>query len=284
MKPLFGIDLTQDKHNERSNCQAFLVDTVSPESSAALDRAVSDAQKLQKKTSLPIILQIVMTVCAILPVSFVLGFLRAFSENDDLTLAQAFQNAGELLAVAVVFFLIFLALLIYSKTRKKRIAAEMNAETLEKRLEQMTAAVYNELGVPENAPAVELLVFGYQMKDGEVKPKAVKAGVGPYANIEFRVYTEGGRLYIADVTSKYAVDRSALRNIRMVKKAIRLPAWIKPVPHDYGVYKQFKITVDQYGVYMKYHYALEFEQDGELWGIYFPSYELPAIKEILGIA
>ena len=51
-----------------------------------------------------------------------------------------------------------------------------------------------------------------------------------------------------------------------------------------GYYKQFKITGDDDdGVSFKPYYILQFRHEGELWGIYFPCYDLEAFERLTGL-
>jgi hypothetical protein len=284
MKPLFGIDLTQNKQNAHNNCEAFLVESVSSAYKEALSKTTKEVDAIRKKGSMPPVLYGLMLFFMAISVGFVSGILKSFDGESAASVSQMLASNGGVLAVGVVFWALFIGLLIYSRIRAKKAKEALRALGADRRMEQAKVAIYNELGVPESAPAVDLLFFTYHIKNGEIRSKFRKNGGSIYRNEEYRVYVEGGKLYMVSTEGKYAVDRASLCNIHMVKEPINLPVWNKSLPHYHPVYEPFEVQKTQYGYEIKYHYALEFRQDGELLGIYFPSYELHAIKGILGIA
>ena len=283
MKPLFGIDLTQDKQNTTNNCEAFLVESVASAYKEALYKTTQEVNAIRKKGSTPPVLYGLMLFCMAISVGFVTGILKSFDGESAASASQKLASNGGVLAVGAVFWALFIGLLIYSRIRAKKAKEALRAFGADHRMEQAKAAIYNELGVPESASAVDLLFFTYHVKNGEIRSKFRKNGGPIYRNEEYRVYVEGGKLYMVSTQGKYAVDRASLCNIRMVKEPINLPTWNKSLPPYHLVYEPFGIQKVQYGYEIKYHYALEFERGGEVWGIYFPNYELPTLQRILGI-
>ena len=75
-----------------------------------------------------------------------------------------------------------------------------------------------------------------------------------------------------------------MKNIQIVKKHIRVAGWNKETPPNKGIYKQYKLTVDQYGcVHSKTYGILELERNGQSYGLYIPCYELPRIEKLTGL-
>lgn len=282
MKPLFGIDLTNDRQNTLNNCEAFLVESVSSEYKEALNKTAAEVNAIRKKGSLPPVLYGLMIFCMAISIGFVTGILKSLRGDSAASVPEKLASNAGLLAVGAVFWATFIGLLIYSRIRAKKAKEALRELGADHRMEQNKAAIHNALGVPESAPAVDLLLFTYCVKNGDVRATVRKNGGPIYRNEEYRVYVEGGKLYMVGTEGKYAVDRASLRNIRMVKEFVNLPTWNKSTPYYHSIYEQFGIQKSPYGYEIKYHYALEFEQDGELWGIYFPNYELPTIQQILG--
>ena len=89
---------------------------------------------------------------------------------------------------------------------------------------------------------------------------------------------------MANLDGKYAFDFNSLKAIKTVKKSIYIDEWTKETAYNKGIYKKYKLkTTDEENVICKYYHILEFENNGELWGIYFPYYELPIMEEITGL-
>ena len=76
---------------------------------------------------------------------------------------------------------------------------------------------------------------------------------------------------------------SSIKTIHKIDNKNAMFIWNKAVPHNKGEYKQYKMKEDEMGnIRCKAYYILEFENNGELHGIYFPEYELETIKTITG--
>ena len=74
------------------------------------------------------------------------------------------------------------------------------------------------------------------------------------------------------------------RSIKTVKEKITLDSWNKEEAHDEGRYEQYKIKIsDVENVTIKSYHILELEHLGELYGIYFPCYELDTFERITGL-
>ena len=104
-----------------------------------------------------------------------------------------------------------------------------------------------------------------------------------FENMNFDLFSDDENIYIADGEGKYAIPRSSLKKIHTVKER-GCVYWLKDTPCNKGIYKPYKMYEDKYGnVHFKYYHILEVEKDGELWGIYFPCYELPILEELCGL-
>lgn len=152
------------------------------------------------------------------------------------------------------------------------------------RLDTAMDAVYRELGVPDDAPAVDILVLTYKQKDGQPVPKTTGMNLTAWFNIENRAFVENDRLCLTDLESRFEFPLAELRRIRTVRKKISIPTWNKETAPDEDIYKPYKLSVDGYEcIHFKPYHILELEHEGETWGIYFPCYELPVFEELTGL-
>ncbi len=147
-------------------------------------------------------------------------------------------------------------------------------------LEVSAKRAFAELEVPESSIPTDILLFRFVIKDGVCKAKESALSVTPYLNHEMRAYLKDYNLCLADVGGVYSFPLESLKRITTVKKRIILPEWNKEEAYNKGIYKQYKISSNQYGVSVKPYYILELEKDGEEYGIYFPSYELPTFESL----
>ena len=163
----------------------------------------------------------------------------------------------------------------------KTVVEADESKQLLSRLDGVAAAVFREMNVPDDAKAVDVLYFFYKEKNGEIKI-VEKSPAAQCFNPEFRVFADEENLYLANLEGKYVFPLSSFVKTHTVKKNIRMLGWNKDEPHNKGIYKQYKLGVDDHGcVHCKSYNILEMKLQGEVYGIYIPCYELPVFEEIL---
>lgn len=281
MKPFIGIDITENKKNEKFNGEEFIVKTVSQLQMQTFENAQEDAFDLVEESKISLPLRIIQGVCGVAGVLCLSGIMRAWS---DITLSQCYQNAPWLFWVCGTCLVTWAILIILRVKKQKETLNTDTGENVVRKLESVSKSIYSDLDVPETAETVDILAFTYKMKDGE--PKAKEAGLNPtpYINVEFKAFIENDKLILADLENKYAFPLSSLKAIHKVNKNISVPGWNKDENPKKGKYKEYKLRVDDYGcVHFKPYYILEVLHNGESWGIHFPSYELPAFTELTGL-
>ncbi len=276
IKPVFGIDETLDKDNEQSNAEAFCVAKVSDECSKALDEGSDEAMESVERAKLPLPLRIMEYVCGFAVLVILVGILRA-----DVGLAEAYQNAAWMFWLGGACLLVWAVLAVAARQKSKSVIQSEEVRDNERELEQNLQRAYRELGVPAQAADVDILMFCYTVKNGEVQVK--KNTPVPYLNMELKLFCEGDRLCIADAHERYEFPLREIRGIRTVNKRIHVPFWNKKLPHNSEEYKRYKITSNNIGmIFFKPYYILELDHGGEQWGIHFPCYELPVIEALTG--
>ena len=272
MKPFLGIDLTNDKKNEQNNGSEFLVQTPSPALTNALEQSTEKAENTVARAKLPLVFRIAQYICGFGALLIGLGILKS-----DVDFVEGYHNAPELHWIGAICAVVWLALWAWSKLKAKSVLeTEESTQTLS-HWEKTAEAVYNELAVPANARNVDVLMFFYKMKNGELKIQ--EKGIVQCMNPEFKLFTDEENLYLANLEGKYAFPLSSIVKLHTVKKHIRIAGWNKDEEFNKGIYKQYKLTTDNYGmIHCKEYYILEIAHNGENYGIYFPCYELPAFK------
>lgn len=281
MKPFIGIDITENKKNEKYNGEEFIVKTVSPLQKQTLENAQEDAVGLVDESKIPLPLRIIKGVCGLAVLFGIAGIVGAM---EDITFSQCYHNAPWLFWIYAVCLVAWVILKVISVKKEKETLNTDTGENVVRKLESVSKSIYSDLDVPETAETVDILAFTYKMKDGE--PKAKEAGFNPtpYLNIEVKAFIENDNLILADLENKYAFPLSSLKAIHKVNKNISVPGWNKEENPKKGKYKEYKLGVDDYGcVHFKPYYILEVLHNGESWGIYFPSYELPAFTKLTGL-
>lgn len=277
MLPFLGIDLTANKKNEEMNGSEFLVQKPSVALEKTLEASTDNVEQTIQKSKLPLPFRVVQYICSFATLILVGGLLKA-----DVSFAEGYQNAPGLYWAAGICAIIWFILWIWSKNKSKTVLETHESEQRFSHLEHTANAIYTELSVPADAKDVDILFFYYKVKDGEIKVHEKPMQLTQYFNPEFKLFTDEENLYLANLEGKYAFPLSSIVKLHTVKKHIRIAGWNKDRKHDTGIYKQYKLTVDNYGcIHCKQYHILEINRQGESYGIYFPSYELPVFEECI---
>ncbi len=281
MKPIFGIDITLDKNNENINCDRFISKSISGETKQGFEEKTEGFNDTVKKSQLPGWIQIVKYILGLYAIIVAVGVLRALT---SVNIQQAFSNAPVLIISGIVCAALWLGLHLYSKKKEKDVFEEMDAEEQVASIEEDVNKIYEELGVPQNAAAVDILLFKYKEKDGKIIPKTVGMQTCEFFNMEVKIFVRDGRLHLADVENLYSFDMSRLKSIETINKSTSLLSWNKEIGYDEERYKKHKISVNNLGnIIIKPYHILTLEHNGEEWGLYFPCYELEIFEILTGL-
>ena len=273
MKPFLGIDLTTNRKNDQFNGAEFLAQTPSVALANMLEDSSEKAEKTIETAKLPLLFRIIQFVCGFAALMITAGILKA-----DVSLAEGYHTAPWLYWIAGICAIVWLVLWLLSKQKAKTVLDAEESEQTFSHLEGTADAIYKELSVPDDAKDVDILSFFYKIKNGEMKP--VEKAFATHFNPEFKIFTDEENLYLANLEGKYAFPLSSIVKIHTVNKHIRIVGWNKEEKFNKGIYKQYKLTEDNYGsIHCKQYHILEINHQGESYGIYFPCYELATLKE-----
>lgn len=275
MKPIFGFDITEDKNNDKSYAELFKSKSLSEDTASELEQKRDSLETTINKSRLPIIPRVIMWVGAFYVLMVFGAFLKA-----DISFNEAMRNAPIMFICGFVALIVSSVIFIIGRHKKNKVLEEDNADEKIKDLDGVSDRAFSELGVPANAIPTDILVFRYTVKDGSPKPKTGAFDSTPYLNFEMQAYLSNYNLCLADVENVYSFPLESLRRITTVKKRYIVPSWNKEEKYNKGIYKQYKIGLNQYGYSCKPYYILELEKDGETYGIYFPCYELPTFEAL----
>ena len=281
MKPFFGNDRTTDKKNEHLNAEPFLVATPPEQASRMQELSSEEITETIRESKLPLAVRIFKWICGYLALICIGGALKA-----RVPIRTAYGNAPQVFWVGGVCLILFVVLVILGRRKEKTVLESEDADRSLERYAESTDEVFKQLGVPETAEEVNAFGFFYRVKkDGECRPcKGFAMQVALYFNLTFRAYADGDRLCLANLDGVYAVPLSELRAIRTIRKNVVFSVWTKDDPINDEKYKPYKLGVDNLeNVHAKWCHVLEFEHDGETWGIWFPNYELPAYEKLTGL-
>jgi hypothetical protein len=286
MKPLFAIDITEDKNSEEINGREFVVATTSEATQMRLEESMASVETLESAASLPWWLQILRTLFfgyAILYFGILLtriievGFFEA--------LRVAVQNTPVLLALAFLSLIAGCVTILIASRRRSAVTDSADTEQILNALDAQVQCSYAELGVPADATDTDVMFFRYKMKDGVPVVKSPGFQMTTHFNLNMKAYRTEDALMLAELECLYAFPLSELKSIQRIKEKASVHAWNKEVGPNEEPYKQYKLTVNgNFGsVHFKHYYVLTLLHEGEELGIYFPPYELPIFEELTGL-
>ena len=281
MKPIFSIDITNDKNNTEANGKEFIIRSISRDLSEKLENAEDKIDDIQEKAKLPLWLRIFKLICQFVALTFFIGILRG---SGEVTVSQAYANAPYLFWICGAAFALWGAIAILGRAKEKETLEVSGVDNVVENLKRDQNEALADLCVPANALSVDFLVFSYKIKKDKVVPQAPGFLPTPYINIELNVFVENESLCMADMETVHAFSLSEIKAIKKIKKRISMLGWNKNEAPTKGIYKPYKMTVNNMGcIFMKYHYCLVVEREGVEYEIYFPCYELPIIENITSL-
>lgn len=279
MKVFFGVDVTQDKENDRMDGEDFIVDRVSTAQEKALEDNSEALMALQNKADLPLPLRALRYAGAFIFLCFTIGLVRGLG---NVTLAEAFHNAPWIFYSLPIAGITWVALTLLRHKHKKAFDERPEVKQAIKKSQELNQRSYDTLGVPAEAATVDVLCSRYVVK----KDEPVNRPFGPYTFIatEVKLYVEGEALVLADVHQKFSIPLSSLTGLRTIQKPVTLPVWNKDAPIDQPPYSGYNLTVNQNGVHFKYYHTLcVTREDGEQYELYFPPYEIIPFERLTGL-
>ena len=281
MKPFLGVDINaEEEENGGFSGKEFLVSATSSDVLEALADAEENKAKILEKAKLPLPVRAIQWTCGFAGVLNFVVILRML-KVDGGSWGQVCHTwvpwgTGACLLICLTFSII-------GHNKKSRKMKSDDSKYALTKVDAICESIYTDLKVPSDATAVDILAVEYEMEDGEPRIREKKWEDTLHINFDYKIYVEGARLFLADLEGKYAFPLLGLRTIRTVKKRIALPAWNKNIEPYKGIYKPYKIQVDKGIIRVKPYHILELEHDGEIWGIYFPCYELPVFEKLTGL-
>jgi len=277
MKPFIGIDRTVNRKNEDFNGKEFVTARASSVHTQMYEKASEKVNDQAEKTKYPLAIRAIRAVCGFYGLISVVGFLKA-----DVPFEQAYENAAWLLWSGAIALVIWGVLTLMKRQREKTVLTSEETDRAIHNAAQTLENVYTSLGVPLDAANVDILMFPYVRKDGQLKAKSW--GLTSHVALDTKAFRMEDQLCLADAECRYSFPVSQMQGIETVKKSITIPMWNKDEAHDSPRYKPYKLSTDNYGiVHIKGYHILKLEHAGELWGIYFPCYELPVMETLTGL-
>lgn len=198
---------------------------------------------------------------------------------------QMYRNAPILLYPATIGAALSLILYAADRVLSARYKRSCGVDREEMRLDELTARVHRELGIPEGTQEVEALGFRYT-----VEPSSGELHVIKSADLhELMVWRTDGKLMLAKESERegitvFAFPLTALKGISVFDKSMPLGYWLREESPDAKRFADCGVVSGKAGsVGLRYCCALEVERDFERFMLLFPAYELGKVAALTGL-
>ena len=275
--PVFGIDITCDKENESINGTGFISKTSSLMLNAEIENDVEILEQAQEESKLPHWIRAIKLVCGFYGSVTAVSTVKA---SFEVGFNQAIKNAPVLIISGFISLIVFFILNIISKKKAAVVLKEKGVEHQIEKINYKIQSISDDMDIPSDAVPTDILTFRYREKNGIVCAKSTSFQMTPYVNSEFKMFVKDDSLHLANLQNIYSFKLSELRAIKTINKRICIPSWNKTDDPRTGRFKLYKMTVNNFGfVFFRPYHILEIEHNGQLFGIYFPCYELETFEK-----
>ena len=278
MKNVFGVLCEKGKEERRYDGERFVVRKADSRLNDELESFLDEALDVEDEATLPCGLSILKWIAEFGTFLLVAVLIRNWGE---VSFAQMFSNSPAIIIGGAVCALVWLSLFFYEKFRFKKADKSGAIEKINSKADKMVLQCEEELGIPHDAPGVDIFSFEYKEKNGKDKIKERFGGM--YSNHEMRLFKEDDNLCLADFTDVYAFSLDGFKKLVHKKKRASFDDWNKEEEYNKGEYKQYKIRINDYGTYFCKYYALQYADVFGEYEIFFPEYELKHFEQILNL-
>lgn len=281
MKPIFCTDITVNKNNNEINGTNFITESISDEKREEMDARANELQSLINQAKAPGWMVTLRSVAGFASLIMAMNLFQVVMEKGFSALFAADQITGTLIclgAVAVWFYMDH-----QGKARVKKMESDPLLKKKNDELEIEIAMMMHEMGVPANAKPMDVLVFNYKEKDGEVTPISPMMMPSTFMNFECKAYVKDDEIRLADSDSVYSFKKSEIKMLRKVDSKITVYSWNKQEDPTDPKYSEYGVFTNKMGMAsVAYYYVVEIERDGVTFGLYVPGYEAEILKDVFG--
>ena len=279
IKPIFGFDVTDDKNSDKIYADYFISKKLDGETLKQLEDAKEALDTSVEKSKLPLFVRVFRYVALLYGLLIVGSMLRA-----DISLLETIRRVPVLCISGILALILGGALWAFAVIKEKRAFKLENMQEKIDNLESAGDKASRELGIPENAYVIDVLVSNYTVKNDKVKLYTPPLAYTPFINVPMRAYFVDNKLCLADAETVFSFPLGILGVGRRINKKAILPQWNKDEPYNKGEYKQYNLKISDAGIHVKPYYVLEVKHGCETLGIYFPCYERYVFENLIGIS
>lgn len=277
MKNIFGIDVTDNKENGSFDGECFVVRKLSMSTEDAVNNAVKSINSFEKMASLPLGLEIVYWICLMAGVIILLAELKT-----GFNIRQTLENAPCILYIGAAAWITVIYLAIYKRLKAKGISDSDDFEEHMSNISNVTFAAMSELGIPSASQSIDVIAVKYKYKDDNKKSVNIHPMFSHW-NLDMFIFTEREMLCLADLYNVYEIPISSIRSIELCSKKAMLPQWNKEEPYNSPKYKQYKIVMNNQGIYFVRYYKVIISDAKGDFELLIPNYDQLLFSEITNV-
>ena len=163
IKPIFGFDVTDDNNSDKIYADQFISKKLDGEALKQFEDAKEALSTAAQKSKLPTFVRVIRYVALLYGLLIVGAMFQA-----DISLLETIRRASVLSISGILALILGGALWVFEKIREKRIFELENIQEKMDNLESAAQKASYELGIPENAYVIDVLVCNYTVKNGKV--------------------------------------------------------------------------------------------------------------------
>lgn len=277
-KILFSVNMTDNENIVQREELYFVSNKIDVSQEYKLQQTLNMKAKQELKASIPIVLTVIQAIAFIVWVS-ILAILSK-SLTDGTTFVQVYKNAPVIICMLPIAFVIWLFIFIYDRLIKKKVEESPEFEQSVQQVESVKKSCLSQLGVPEDAVQIDVIIFYYEVIDGKItRDKTISID---FINQEKYMYIKDNELFIADLKRVVKIPLNQSTSLKKVNKKIA-PMWNKKEEPTKGEYKKYKIRYDNGMLIIKPYYIAHIDVGVDVYDLYIPAYDISKFINLTGL-
>ena len=281
MKPFLCSDTTNNPENFVKNGEEFMTLKTPPHLTAKLENGTDRMQAAVEKSKLHIVLRVIHGLTTFCSAVFATGVVAAIFRG---TLFLGIRRAPWLYIVGLVCIVIWFVLTLLSGYKSDKVLKSEESQKAKNDALKAFDDILAYLGVPLDSTEIDVIFCKYKSRGEQIEVVNAPLQMTNFINMSFRIFKDYDNLYLANPNGKYAFSLSSMRRIRTVFAEAVIPDWHKEQAFDSDEYKVYSISKDKSDLlHTSPYYMLELEDNGEIFGIFFPCYEIKTLESVTGL-
>ncbi len=271
-------DFRVDEGRVTADGEEFKTAQISEDLAARFGHFREQINQVQEKGSVPCLVTIVKFLLNLVWICIFGGMIQACGKGTSWK--EMYENVPMFFYVGGGTFLLWLLINVVEKLKMKRAIDTSDIEGMMHQAQVLEAQLHMEIGIPEDAPCVDVIQQSYEMKKG--KKKIIHAMTSAFMNPEMYIYAKEDKLCFCDRTDEYSIPLDRIRGVELFKKPVQISGWNKDEPITDDKFKEFKPYQTDAGYFVKQHYMIYVQGDAEEFVIRIPNYDYATVENCMG--